>query len=401
MHGVGFWLVAAAYAVIMAFSAVPTPLYGLYAVRDGFGSLTITVVYAVYAGGVILALFTVGHVSDWYGRRRVLIPALLAAALSSVLFLVWRDLAGLMVARFVDGIAVGATTATATAWIGELHAARRPTATPRRAEIVGAATNLGGIGAGPLIAGVLAEWVTKPLTTPYLVFLGLMAIAAVGLALAPETRFLEPADRPRYHPQQIKAPSEARASFFGALIAAFIAFAALGLFVSLAPTFLAGPLRHPSVALAGATAFVAFAAAAAAQILLIRLGRQALAAFGALWITAGSAAIVVAVQLSSPSLWLFLVGGAVLGAGGGAYFKSSLSTVIALSDPDNRAGVLTVFFLTGYIGLSVPAVGLGVLAQEVAAKTALLIFGAILVAGVAASAGILLRRPETDTAAKP
>jgi hypothetical protein len=72
-----------------------------------------------------------------------------------------------------------------------------------------------------------------------------------------------------------------------------------------------------------------------------------------------------------------------------------------LSDPDNRAGVLTVFFLTGYIGLSVPAVGLGVLAQEVAAKTALLIFGAILVAGVAASAGILLRRPETETRAKP
>jgi MFS family permease len=401
MHGVGFWLVAAAYAVIMAFSAVPTPLYGLYAVRDGFGSLTITVVYAVYAGGVILALFTVGHVSDWYGRRRVLIPALLIAALSSVLFLVWRDLAGLMVARFVDGIAVGATTATATAWIGELHAARRPTATPRRAEIVGAATNLGGIGAGPLVAGVLAEWVTKPLTTPYLVFLGLMAIAAVGLALAPETRFLEPADRPRYHPQQIKAPADARASFFGALIAAFIAFAALGLFVSLAPTFLAGPLHHPSLSLAGATAFVAFAAAAAAQILLIRLGRQALAVFGALWITAGSAAIVVAVQLSSPSLWLFLVGGAVLGAGGGAYFKSSLSTVIALSDPDNRAGVLTVFFLTGYIGLSVPAVGLGVLAQEMEAKTALLIFGAILVTGVAASAGILLRRPETNAAAKP
>jgi MFS family permease len=149
MHGVGFWLVAAAYAVIMAFSAVPTPLYGLYAARDGFGSLTITVVYAVYAGGVILALFTVGHVSDWYGRRRVLIPALLIAALSSVLFLIWRDLAGLMVARFVDGIAVGATAATATAWIGELHAARRPAATPRRAEIVGAATNLGGIGAGP------------------------------------------------------------------------------------------------------------------------------------------------------------------------------------------------------------------------------------------------------------
>ncbi|MGH3262098.1 MAG: hypothetical protein ACRDNS_08905, partial [Trebonia sp.] len=165
-------------------------------------------------------------------------------------------------------------------------------------------------------------------------------------------------------------------------------------FMSLAPTFLAGPLHHPSLALAGAAAFLVFAAAAAAQILLIRLGQRALAHFGALWITAGSAAIVVAVQLSAPNLWLFLAGGAVRGAGGGAYFKSSLGTVIAVSDPRSRAGTLTSFFLTGYIGLSIPAVGLGVLAQHVAPKTALLVFGGLLVAGVAASAGFLLRRPE-------
>ncbi|MGH7918488.1 MAG: MFS transporter, partial [Candidatus Dormibacteraceae bacterium] len=298
-HGIGFWSVAAAFAVVMGFSAVPTPLYGLYAARDGFGSLTITIVFGVYAVGVILALFTVGHVSDWDGRRRVMIPALLIAALSAVLFLVWRDLAGLIVARLVGGVAVGATTATATAWITELHAARRPSASGRRAEIVGAATNLGAIGAGPLIGGVLAQWVAKPLTVPYLVFLALMAAGIVGLALTPETRTLRPADRPRYHPQQIKAPAQARVSFFGALMGAFIAFAALAFFVSLAPTFLAGPLHHRSVALAGAAAFLVFAAATAAQILPDRFGRQALAAFGALSITAGSAAIVVAVQLSA------------------------------------------------------------------------------------------------------
>ncbi|MGH9082237.1 MAG: MFS transporter [Acidimicrobiales bacterium] len=385
---------AAAFAVILGFSAVPTPLYGLYAARDGFGSLTITIVYAVYAAGVILALFTVGHVSDWYGRRRVMIPALLVAALSAVLFLVWRDLAGLIVARFVGGIAVGATTATATAWITELHAARRPAATRRRGEIVGAAANLGGIGIGPLIGGVLAEWVASPLTVPYLVFLGLMAAGTVGLVLAPETRTLAPADRPRYHPQQIKVPVQGRASFLGALIAVFIAFAALAFFMSLAPTFLAGPLHHPSLALAGAAAFMVFAAAVVAQMLPGRFGRQALGAFGASLITAGAAAIVVAVQLSGPSLWLFLVGGAVLGAGGGAYFKSSLGTVIASSDPASRAGALTLFFLIGYVGLAIPAVGLGVLAQHVAASTALAIFGGLLVAGVAVSARFLLRRPQ-------
>lgn len=123
----------------------------------------------------------------------------------------------------------------------------------------------------------------QPLTVPYLVFLGLMAIAAVGLVLTPETHTMKPADRPRYHPQRISAPAKGRVSFIAALIAAFIAFAGMALFHSLAPTFLAGPLHHPSLALAGAAAFIAFAAAAAAQILLIGLGRRALATFGAVW----------------------------------------------------------------------------------------------------------------------
>ncbi|MGH3281919.1 MAG: hypothetical protein ACRDNW_22675, partial [Trebonia sp.] len=152
-----------------------------------------------------------------------------------------------------------------------------------------------------------------------------------------------------------------------------------------------------SLALAGTTAFLVFAAAVAAQVLPARFGRRALATIGAAGITAGSAAIVVAVQLSTPSLWLFLLGGAVLGLGGGAYFKGSLGTVIAVSDPGSRAGALTSFFITGYLGLSIPAVGLGVLARYVAPKTALLIFGALLVAGVAASAGLLQRRPQQPT----
>lgn len=393
-HDIGFWSVAGTFAVIMGFSAVPTPLYGLYAARDGFGSLTITIVYAVYAVGVILALLAVGHVSDWYGRRRVMIPALAVAALSAVLFLVWRDLTGLVVARFIGGLAVGATTATATAWITELHTARRPDASRRRAEVVGAIANLGGIGAGPLVAGVLAQWVVKPLTVPYWVFLALMAAGALGLAVTPETRTIPRADRPRYHPQRIKAPIQARAQFFGALIGGFIAFAALAFFMSLAPTFLAGPLGHPALALAGAAAFLVFAAAAAAQVLPGRFGRRALASLGALLITAGSAIIVVAVELPTPALWMFLLGGAVLGAGGGAYFKGSLGTVVATSDPGSRAGALTSFFFAGYVGLSVPAVGLGLLTQHVAATTALLIFAILLVAGVIASAGFLLRGRE-------
>jgi hypothetical protein len=57
-----------------------------------------------------------------------------------------------------------------------------------RARNIATAVSVGGLGVGPLIAGFLAEWASFPLTLPYLVFLGLGALALIGVATAPDTR---------------------------------------------------------------------------------------------------------------------------------------------------------------------------------------------------------------------
>jgi hypothetical protein len=74
-HRTGFWLVGFVFLVTLAFSAVPAPLYVLYAARDRFGPLMITVIFAAYAVGVIASLFLAGHLSDWLGRRRMAVIA--------------------------------------------------------------------------------------------------------------------------------------------------------------------------------------------------------------------------------------------------------------------------------------------------------------------------------------
>jgi hypothetical protein len=124
----GFWVVAFAFTITMAFTTVPTPLWTLYAQRDHFSSLTVTVVFAVYALAVALSLFLAGHLSDSYGRRCVLMPAL---ALQIVVFVVWPSLPGLLLARVLSGLGIGAVTATATAWLSELRGAD-----PRRTRTV-------------------------------------------------------------------------------------------------------------------------------------------------------------------------------------------------------------------------------------------------------------------------
>ena len=130
-QGFGFWAVAFAFATAMAFTTVPTPLWSLYAQRDRFSSLTVTIAFAVYALAVALSLFLVGHLSDSYGRRRVLMPALALEILAGVVFVAWSSLPALLVARVLSGLGIGAVTATAVAWISSWAQAAAARRTPR------------------------------------------------------------------------------------------------------------------------------------------------------------------------------------------------------------------------------------------------------------------------------
>ena len=394
-HATGFWAAAFAFLAALAYNAIPAPLYSIYQQRDGFSAFMLTVIFSVYAVGVMLSLFAAGHLSDWHGRRRPFTVSLSLCLVSAVVFLLWRSLPGLLVGRFIGGLGVGAVTATATAWLGELHATARPQATPRRAQLVSTAANLGGIGLGPLVAGALAQWVAHPLTVPYLVAIGALLVGLIGVRVAPETR--EPAvPRPAYRPQRISVPAHALGRYVAAASGAAIVFAVIGLFTSLAPTFLAGPLHHPSHALAGATAFAVLASAVISQLLVARVALRPVMA-GALAVTVlGMAVLVVSVYLATPSLALFLLGGVLVGAGGGALFKSVVTTIVSVSPAERRAEALAGMFLTAYVGLTVPVVALGVMTQSLSPKLSLLIFASALALGMALAAPRLLARAGAD-----
>jgi MFS family permease len=382
-HGVGFALIALVFLVSMAFSTVPTPLYPLYQRRDGFTAFTVTVVFAVYAVGVVTSLLLAGHVSDWVGRKRILWPALALEALAAVFFLAWPALPGLIIARFLTGLGVGMITATATAYLLELHAAHKPAAGRGRFELVSAAANLGGLGTGTLVAGALAQFVDAPLRTPSVVFLVLLALSAVAVAAVPET-VIAPAVRPRYRPQRIRVAESDRIGYAVAAASAFAAFAVFGLFTSLAPSFVANTLHHPSRLLAGTVAFLVFGAAAVTQAASGRLsGRQR---FTAGLIAQAAGLVVLALGMHTASLALFLIGGAVAGAGAGVLFKSAVGAVAEMAAANVRGEALAGLFLIAYLGLIGPALGLGIATQYLAATTAMLWFSGLVLAVLAAIA---------------
>jgi MFS family permease len=392
-HGVGFWAVAFTFLTLAAFTTVPSPLYSLYQARDGFSEFLVTVIYAAYAIGVVGALALAGHLSDWYGRKRLLVPAAVFTVASAVVFLAWKDVPGLLLARVLSGISIGLTQSTATAYLAELHARHRPRASGARAQVTATTVNMGGLGVGALVAGLFAQWVGDPLTAPYVVFLIAALVALVAVALSPETR--EPVrPRPRYRPQRVSLPAEARGEFYASALSAFIVFAAMGLFAGLAGLFLVVVLHHPSHALAGATLFAVFSAAVIAQLATLAWPRRRLLAAGMAAMLLGLVAVVTAVWLPAPSLALFITGGAITGAGGGAIFKAAVATVISISPPETRAEALAGTYLSAFVGLSVPIVGAGVaLAEGVSPRATLLAFAIAIAVGIVASAIKLLPRP--------
>jgi MFS family permease len=384
-HSFGFWVAAVAFLVNMGFSAVPTPLYGLYQQRDHFSTFMVTVVYAVYAIGVIGSLFLGGHVSDWVGRKQVFVPALLINVVSSVIFLLVPSLPGLLIARVVSGISIGLTTATATAYLAELRVGifgSEPPRSPRRAQVVAAAANLGGIGVGPLAAGLLAQFAPQPLRLPYIIFGSVLILLALLVIASPETT-IRPDPTPAWRPQRIAVPPDARRTFFAATAAGVASFAVFGVFNSLVPSFLAGTLQESSAAVAGAAAFAAFAAGAVAQILLSRLGVTTTLRSSMVILTPGLGLLIGGMWL--PSLAMFVIGGVLTGAGAGLVFRGALVAAGAAAPPESRAEVLSGFFLGAYVGLSVPVLGLGIATQYAPARDVMLVFVAIILVALVAS----------------
>ena len=390
-HGVAFWVVAVAFLFNMAFSAVPTPLYVLYQQRDHFSQIMVTIVYAVYAVGVIASLFLAGHISDWVGRRKVLALALLVNVMSAVLFILFPSLPGLIMARIISGISVGLTTATATAYLAELHDRARPTDSKRRAQVVAAASNLGGIGIGPLIAGLLAAFAPAPLRLPYLVFGLLLAGLALLVAISPETAGRQ-VPRPHWRPQRVAVPARARGEFFAATFAGLAAFAVFGVFNSLVPSFLIGTLHVTSHAVAGAVAFSAFAAAAVAQIATSGWANRSLLRRSVPILQVGLALFAGGMWLSS--LAMFVIGGIVTGAGAGLAFRGALVAAGNTAPPESRAEVLAGFFLGAYVGLSVPVIALGIATSYAPARDVMLVFAALVAAAIALSVRAVIRNAE-------
>ena len=388
--GSGFWTVAYAFLIVMAFATLPSPLYGLYRTRDHLSALMITVIYAIFAAGTIASLLAVRSIAARIGRRGVMLSAVATMMVAAGLLAAWKALPGLLIGRLITGVSVGLAAGTAITYLIELRLRADPKASIVRAQTIGTSVTVGALGIGPLIAGLLAQWGKLQLTLPYLVFVALGAVALAGLWVVPETgtQTLTRQRRNRHAARSAKLPIPAAA-------ATLAAFAANGLFAGLAGLFLATTLHHPSHALSGATLFLVFSCGVVSQLVTAKLQASRVLAFGTVSMLVGLVLLVVSVRLSTPNLALFLISGALIGGGAGAVFKGTTGIVLAASAPENRLAMTSDLLIALYVGLSVPVVGAGIALNQGASPPNTVLGFAILVGlGVSVSGWALIgRRP--------
>jgi MFS family permease len=386
-----------AWLVLMAGANIATPLYAVYAQRFGFSSLVLTSIFATYAFVLVPALILFGRLSDRLGRRPVIVAGLAVAAAALVLFALATGTAWLYGARALQGLAVGMIGGAATAALVELD----PRRDRRRAALLAGLAQAGGSAAGPLAAGVLAEWAPDPLRLCFYVALGATVVAAVGtLTLAEPERRREP-----WRIEWPRVPSELRGPFTRVGLTAAIVWAAVALYLSIVPSYAGGLLGTKNLALLATLATVALLASCATQVVSQRRPGSPSRdqALGLCALAIGLVALVLAAPLHSLAL---LLGGAMAaGAGHGLGFLAAQQELNELA-PDERRGEVTAAFIACIyflVASAVIATGLFDLAFSLQVSVAVVAaaLAAVALATAAWQAGVALPGWEISPASAP
>jgi hypothetical protein len=344
------WLRAALLITAAAWGANQfSPLLSAYRTHLGLSAATVTGLFAVYVVGLIPGLLLGGPGADRYGRKPVVLGAIVLSVLATVA-LMDDSTTLLAVGRFFSGAAMGAVLAAGSAWVKELsHPPFDPAGVPhagaRRASLFLSA----GFGIGGLVAALIAQWAPKPLFSAYLPHLVLSAVAIVFALRLPETV-----------PERVEGgASGVRDPRFRRLVAPVApwVFAAPSIGFAVLPSLVERHLAGFETAYAG----VAIAVVLGAGLLVQPVGRR-LAARGVLTVaitglatvTVGLLVGVTAAVSEQPAV--ALVADVVLGAGYGLCVTFGLTEVGKIAPPSGLARLSAIFWALTYIGFCAPYV---------------------------------------------
>jgi MFS family permease len=338
----------------LAASSVPTPLYHLYQEAWHFSPATLTMVFGVYALSLLGALLTVGSLSDYLGRKPVILLALLLNMLAMLMFVYASDVGWLLAARVMQGFATGMATSV-------LGAALLDNSRTQGA-LVNSVSPLLGMAFGALGTSLLVEYAPQPLQLAYEVMLLLFVLQAVVLAWLPESVSRQAGALASLRPA-LSIPVQARSTLWRVLPVDVAVWMAGGFFLSLAPSLVRAATGSSSNLLGGALVATLTMSGAAAIFILRNTVAEKTLALGTAMLALGLGLILLATN-SGVLAWFF-IGTVVAGTGFGAGFLGAVRSVMPLAHAHERAGLMATFYVLSYLAFCVPAILAGFMVRNV------------------------------------
>lgn len=363
-----FWGAAYTLLILLTGTNLPTPLYRGYEARFGFSPLVVTLIFAAYVAVLIPVCCSPAR-----SRTRSAIAGAAAGGgrgRTGIAGLRPRRRYGVAVRRpYAPGPRHRSGLGSLTAALTELE----PSGNRRKAALVSTVASVGGLGLGPVLAGLLAQYAPAPYVLPYAIEIALLIPAAAAVLALPATR-----SGKRWRPRRPGIPHAMRAVFATSGTAGFLAFAVIGLFLTLVPTYVATLSGSGNLLLGGAAVALMLACSALAQLIGYGRPARALELAGLPLLAAGL--VLLALAGGVASLPLLLAATVIAGIGQGLVFLGGLTAVNQAAPAERRADVISSFYVIMYLGVGLPVIGVGLLAAAVGLLAAVQYFACVVAA---------------------
>jgi MFS family permease len=379
-----FWSLGGILGVFLFAASAPSPLYRVYAVRWHFSPLTLTVVFALYAFGLLLALLVTGRLSDHLGRRPVILGAIVAEIAAMACFISANSVAVLAGARTLQGLATGCA-------IGALSAALVENSQelgPGLAAVVNSAAPTFGLAAGAIGSSALVQYGPAPLRLVYWLILAGLLVGLLLVVAMRETGQRRPGVVSSLRPV-IALPPEARGTFIKVSPSVIALWALSGFYLSLVPALAAQIERSGNLLWGGIVVFCLTGSGGAAVVVFKTISTRSAMIYGCLALFVG-VGITFAGIISNGQVTL-IAGSVIAGVGFGLAFLGAFRAVVAVAAPSERAGTISALYIVSYLAFSVPVVIAGVAELHFTARAVALAFSGFV--AVLAAFGLLTSLP--------
>ncbi len=329
----------------MAASSAPAPLYRLYQQIWHFSDATLTLIFAAYAFGMLVTLLVMGALSDYIGRRPVILLAIIIEIVSMSSFLFAQNTEMLFAARALQGIATALAVSSIGASLLDLS--------QQYGALVNSISPMIGMAFGALLACMILQFSAHPLLIIFEILIVILVLQCILSQFNPETAKKRHGAMASLKPK-ISIPVQVKSNFLLISPVNIALWMVSGFYLSLMPSLLVRSFHIHSAWLNG-LAFISLTIAGALGILYLRNHRTIYILFtGIVSMILGNLIILLGINLAQPVV--LIIGSILTGVGFGTGFMGSIRSVMPLAKPEERAGLMSLFFIESYLAFSLPAI---------------------------------------------